>query len=318
LKLTPRNKNAIQAFIGIILTAITVITMLYPGLFNYPYSYIAIKEKKESIEDLDTTITKNQNLIENLNNELANMKISAQRREIDAQNIRNGIDGKQLNLHIPSILIALEEGAKENNIDIIIHYDQLKKYEDINSVDIDFVEKKDNEAKINTVKENIDEDNIDKKEELPAESSKKTNEELDEELDEKIDEKIPESNLNIEDDRPYIPEKKENKENKINIPSEGNEEITDNNKEDISEDSTNAISIDEVNPINIDENTKDEAKGIKVATIPITVNGDFIKMREFIRLLDKIDFIEPRHIRMVSSGTTVEGHVLLYIFYGEV
>lgn len=59
-------------------------------------------------------------------------------------------------------------------------------------------------------------------------------------------------------------------------------------------------------------------EGIDVAVIPITIEGSYYNVRNYIKYLDKIGMIEPSSVVLVSEEKIVRGKVILNVFHGEV
>lgn len=59
-------------------------------------------------------------------------------------------------------------------------------------------------------------------------------------------------------------------------------------------------------------------EGIDVAVIPITIEGSYYNVRNYIKYLDKIGMIEPSSVVLTSEEKIIRGQVILNVFHGEV
>lgn len=317
MNLSPRDKNAIQAFLCLIIIAITAITMLYPDVIGYERSYKAIESKEMRVTNLHTNIIKNEDTIKSLSSNATKISVESEKMSIDADNLKNGINERDLMLHVPSILISLEEGARNNEIDVTIHYDQMKTHqagqsvgENLTSGDKEVTE---GEAVEGTEQPTGEEavPPADEATDTPAEPVEpvEPGDDIDVENDEVAQAAVP--------DKPYIPDVGDRPERNEIEATEG--EGTQTGGEGTEGEQTTGNTNQDRPTIPGDaQSLKEGIEGVAITTIPITINGDFVMLREFLKLIDTIDFIEPNYVEMTSDGPSVEGYVLLHIYHGEV
>lgn len=59
-------------------------------------------------------------------------------------------------------------------------------------------------------------------------------------------------------------------------------------------------------------------RGIEVTTIPIKVLGTYDGVKNFIKDLDRFNYMEPTKINMKSLGEKVEANIIISIFHGDI
>ena len=282
LKLSRRDKRALQVLAIVLILTGTIITMFYPERINYNYSLKGIKDKQSNIKDLKNQLSSNKSIIEEKTADLDMTQKLANESQKKANLIRRNMKKESLTMHIPSLLITLEQNAIKNKIDLHIKYNEIKTYSDENT-EIN----KDNKAN------NEDED-----------VEKNKDKQVDKDKNVKYEE--------AEDEAQTIEENKITKtENDEEIKIEEEEE-GENEKE---------VVIDETSKRNEEKQKTSKIpsiEGISVTLVPISIEGSYKNMREYLRFLDKIDFLEPNNIYMISDGDSIKGNVIIYIFHKEV
>lgn len=69
---------------------------------------------------------------------------------------------------------------------------------------------------------------------------------------------------------------------------------------------------------NEEEQEVAQVAGLDVTTIPITIEGTYSNVRNFIKYLDELGMIEPSSVTLTSEEKKVKGEIVLNVFHGEV
>lgn len=278
MKLTSKNATLLQ-IIGIALVALlTVVTMWYPDVIGFPYSLEALREKQDGVETLnrdlrsaDTELSKNVQTVMELQDTVVSLTAETER-------IKEQIRYTNFDLHIPSLLLFIEQQAQANQLELEIVYDHLRSFE--GDVDMEQYE-----------------------ESLTLESSLE-----DEELEEDMDETDEEVDDNDEDDSDDESEDELEDE-------EVAEESSPENLEGIEEDSV--VNLISGHPFDLSgvHHAVPTIEGIDVATIPFNVTGNYSDVRSFLIELDAIDFIEANTVDIYSYGESLSANMVMNVFY---
>lgn len=111
----------LSALIGAVIT-------LYPDTVGYKYDIKGIREKKGVLMSLKDEVIRNEEAIENKLIELNKLEEDVSRDERNAKLIEGSVDKTLLSIHIPSILIFLEQNAIETGMDLEIGYGDIKTF----------------------------------------------------------------------------------------------------------------------------------------------------------------------------------------------
>lgn len=217
-------------------------------------AYKDIDSKKSFLIDVNNQSTEYVNKNKTLQEELSTLEKETSRVKSLAEIKRAEINDEDLEYHLPSILIRLENNAIKNNLKLDIDHSGIKVY-DVNTS--------------NALEDNIDileedvEDDIEEDEDISDEITKEAEEpEAEEILNSKIEGDNKDSKLH----------------NSINVPM---------------------------------------IYGFNTTIIPLTVEGQFRDVRNFINYLDKINYIDNTSISLSSNGEKVTGKILISVFHGS-
>ena len=62
-----------------------------------------------------------------------------------------------------------------------------------------------------------------------------------------------------------------------------------------------------------------EIEGMNVATVPLSIEGSYKNVRDYVKYLDEVEMLEPTSVKISSSdGKTVKASIVISVFYGEV
>ena len=272
MKLSERDKKALQLFLVVLILILTTVTMFYPGKINYKFSLIEIKEKAAMVDELESEVKRNEPVIEDKFLELYSLEDLNARIGRKAEALKQGIKKEDLSIHMPSILISLEQNANKNKVDLTIEYDKIETHLS-NQGNI--------EGEISDIEENINNKEKDHTDNLNKEATEK---------DTKKDEEI-----------------------RIDNKSNENEEVVIEKKEE----SKNVVDTHEIDKA-IVRNLIPNIEEINITTVPIKIKGKYSDIREFVRYLDTVDYLEPSFVDLSSNGEDVVGVILIHIFHGEV
>ena len=116
----------ILAIIAIIVAA--VILLFVPEAIDnkYPYTYQNIQDKNDDVNSLNRALLSNEGAIQASIQELEELEKEDEVIKEEVFKIRKGIKETDFELHIPSVLIALEQNAIKNNVEIVIDYNSMQ------------------------------------------------------------------------------------------------------------------------------------------------------------------------------------------------
>lgn len=267
--LSPKNKNDLYAFFSSVILLLTIAMLMFPELIPYENSIENLSYKKDQIKNLENAINSNESLLSSLNEQVKSKDNELVKSNEKVAEVKKQIGDTVFKLDVPSMLITLENVARENDIDIIIDYSQFK-------------------------------------ENIFAEATTP-----------EIEATNPDANTGEGiDGQPPVEEPNQDNINNTNNSQEQSQPINPQESENSQEELTHIIYPDEnkIDPIGEITNV---GNGVNIASIPVYLTGDFVKVREFARILDNIDFFDPVHIHINSEGETVSASFLLYIYYRE-
>lgn len=122
-----KGKQILQFLAIFAIIVASVILLFLPNLIEdrYPYSYSKVNEGKENVESLNRELSSNESVIENTIIQLEETEVKEEEVAEKEFNVRKGIIEEDFELHIPSILIRLEQEAIENDLDLVIDYNSM-------------------------------------------------------------------------------------------------------------------------------------------------------------------------------------------------
>lgn len=283
IRMSEKDKNSIFALLSILLILFVFVVMFFPGLIDYKYSVNKLTEKRDSIESMVVQLESNEGLINKLKKDIETKMSEAVEIEKSVVEMGSMVSVDNFNLHIPSLFVTLEDSAKKRALDLTIMYDQF----DMEGSPVI-------EQAVSGI-EDISQ-MLNGGLNAPQEAAEGDLQDGSENAGDPSADVNPEVVAKTDSAETQVPEELENLENTDN--DEIQDEITENGSSET-------------------EEQAEDDYGIKNATIPIVLKGEFLNIRDFIRSLDELDFVEAAHIDIVSGGEDVTAGILLKIYYGE-
>ena len=289
-----RSKQILQFLAILTIIIVSVVLLFLPNLIEdrYPYSYPRVNEGKENVESLNRELSSNESMIENNIIILAETEVKDKEVAEKEFNVRKGIVEEDFELHIPSILIKLEQKAIDNNLDLVIDYNSMTT--DTDSGSSEYLTEEHYQAFDESERENPNEhfDEEDFSDEGNFSGGQVFAQELEEENGISITENIDKYEFDKynNDDETTKQESSEHNDKQENPDGE-----FDRHKQ-----------------------TLPAIEGINVTTIPLSVSGSFYNVRNYIRFLDEVGMIEPSSVIITSEGRNVSASIVINIFHGEV
>lgn len=122
-----KSKQLWQILAAIVIMIIAVILFFVPKAidYKYPYSYDNLQKQKEEINTIGNLLKNNETEIQSSINNKAELEILKERKSEEEFQLRNDLLGVEFEMHIPSLLIALEQNALDNNIALNIDYNLM-------------------------------------------------------------------------------------------------------------------------------------------------------------------------------------------------
>lgn len=240
--------SALKVILLFIVFSILTMILVNPELIKYEYSPRELDTKKDEIYSLSSQIAMREG---DMRSKMIEIK-DKEKELLDIEDIymikRNETINMEAEIHLPSLLVRLEEKAKENNLDIIIRHSEM--------------------------------------------TTSFGNEGANEEEYEMLDPTLTETEDVTEE--------------------EGSDEFIIENITDgeiVEEHTSNTATITDEAP---------SIEGVNVTSIPVEIRGDYFGVRDFIRFLDKMDYISPSFVDIASDGDNISCAILIHVFSGEV
>ena len=129
---TLKSKQLWQIVAIIAIIVASVILLFVPQAIDnkYPYTYQNIQDKKDNVNSLNQALLSNEGTIQTSIQRLEEIEKEDEVIKEKAFKIRKGIKETDFELHIPSVLIALEQNAIKNNVEIVIGYNSMQETAD--------------------------------------------------------------------------------------------------------------------------------------------------------------------------------------------
>ena len=129
---TLKSKQLWQIVAIIAIIVASVILLFVPQAIDnkYPYTYQNIQDKKDNVNSLNQALLSNEGTIQTSIQRLEEIEKEDEIIKEEAFKIRKGIKETDFELHIPSVLIALEQNAIKNNVEIVIGYNSMQETAD--------------------------------------------------------------------------------------------------------------------------------------------------------------------------------------------
>lgn len=311
---TLKNKALWQGLAILVISVVSAILLFFPEAIEnrYPYSYKRIVDEQNNVESFNMRLSSNESSIKSSIDNVDRLEFEKEGSSEEEFVVRKGIVEEDFELHIPSLLISLEQNAIKNKVDLEIDFAAMattpsdggapETYNPDGSVSQYGTQ---GTSEVPTTEQEVVEPAVPA--EVPTEVPAVENEEV-----------VPGTG---------------GAEIKT---SESNQETTSTNNEDIkvteqetkTEETTKA---DENGSETPKENAADEEtgyaaqptetpsiEGIDVTTIPLNISGTFYNVRNYIKYLDEVGMIEPSSVVITSEGRTVTASIIINIFHGEV
>ena len=260
-------------------------------------SYSSVRGKNKELKELNRNIEEEVNAHSENTQQLGNLIEEDAEIEKRAMVSRKKIDPNGLEFHLPSILIRLEDSSKRNNLSLSVKYSEIA-YQNIQGEDIENVENKE-EAE---------------GEEDEAEEVEDTDEDVEE-----VDENVSFNIFNFFSQKVYAETFKEIFDEKVEDQNfeEGEEDEAEEVED--TEESEDGEEDEEAGEAGIQDTIETyKDMGVEVTSIPIEVKGTYEGVKNFITDLDKLNYIEPAKVEIVSKGATVEARIIINIYHGDI
>lgn len=129
---TLKSKHLWQIVAIIAIIVASVILLFVPQAIDnkYPYTYQNIQDKKDNVNSLNQALLSNEGTIQTSIQRLEEIEKEDEIIKEEVFKIRKGIKETDFELHIPSVLIALEQNAIKNNVEIVIGYNSMQETAD--------------------------------------------------------------------------------------------------------------------------------------------------------------------------------------------
>lgn len=120
------TKDQIYIAGTVVILLVSVVLFFYPEKVKYPYSFVKIEDKKESVVNDNFELVKNESEIKGLVESYKEKESQEEFVNEEAIELKRNINEKDFKLSIPSVLISLEQEAKKLNLDLNIHYSSME------------------------------------------------------------------------------------------------------------------------------------------------------------------------------------------------
>lgn len=293
MKLSTRDITILKVFGIIVVVTLMVVTMFYPEYIRNPYSIKEIENKQEEVSSLNNTIMSNESIISSDSTNLEQLRKDVSSLETEYKRMESGLVDTEFKLHIPSILVTLEQTAKSNELEIMIDYENINQHGgNPDDMGVEYHDDFDHDDDFGLIEDYIEDELTDSSEELGQGGDELSDEEqIDNEPAEAKDEISGEDILH----EGNLAEEQTTSQSASSGLSEEHSEIT-----------------EEAVQINIPS-----IHGVNVTTVKIKLNGSYENIRNFIFAIDEIDFIENNVIDLLSYGESMSAVIMLNIFHTE-
>lgn len=125
---TLKSKQLWQILAIIAIIVASVILLFVPQAIDnkYPYTYQNIQDKNDDVNSLNQALLSNEGTIQTFIQRLEEIEKEDEVIKEEVFKIRKGIKETDFELHIPSVLIVLEQNAIKNNVEIAIDYNSMQ------------------------------------------------------------------------------------------------------------------------------------------------------------------------------------------------
>ncbi len=123
------SKKSLTILIYILIVLLIMIVMIFPDKIGYKYVIKDIKDKTKEYTTLGIEVLGNESKMEHLLLDLYNKENIDREVKARVKKLLSNINKDDLVIHIPSILISLDQNAIKNDIDLIIKYNEMNEIE---------------------------------------------------------------------------------------------------------------------------------------------------------------------------------------------
>lgn len=283
MKITARDITLIQIMGTILIAALTIATMLYPEALGNEHSLRSIEEKEAKILSLNDELSGAERSAQNATSSLDFVKKDAEAIKKESDSMRISIGNTNFGLHMPSILIALEQKANEYNLEFLMDYDKLK------TIGAEASANSAENPDLNETKEPMQEDF------MPGIEEPTTNPSEPEEAAKETESKIKSEEVDVAE----------------------SSELDTKNSEDSGEESLNEVYNPEEVDISEAYQNVTPIPGLNVTIIPVRVSGTYSDVRAFIQYLEDVDLISHNWVDLYSYGENISGIIVFNVFHSE-
>ena len=288
MKITTRDVTLIQILGIVLIVALTVATMLYPDALGNEHSLRSIEEKEAKILSLNDELSNTERDYQNALSNLNLVKKNAESIKKESDSMRVSIRNTEFGLHMPSILIALEQKANEYNLEFLMDYDKLKTIgaetpaDAIGNPELDSAEGA-------TPEDVTPETEAAKAAKAAAETSTP-------------EEAMKASETKKDSEAVAVADSSDStKESAIEAGAEALTDVYKPEEVDISAAYENVSSI----------------PGLSVTIIPVRVSGTYSDVRAFIQYIEDVDLISHNWVDLHSYGEDISGIIVFNVFHSE-
>jgi len=325
VKITARDITILQVFGIIAIIALTVVTLFYPEVLGNEHSLQALEEKEASVTSLNGELRSTESIVQDAISNLERVQKDAESIKQDTERLRNGIQNTNFELHMPSILVSLEQKAKEYELELLIEYDGIKLAETASQSNPGEENRPDRDMPA----EGMPEGGPPADTGAPTEGGAPTDDRApiegrpDAEREPERDglgQGGPDTTLPPEEKKEPTTEKEPEASAKAPAEKASTEKApeTASGKEEPAPKTTGK---DSSTPDAIDTTIAlqniPSIPGVSVTIIPVRVNGTYANVRSFIQYLDEVDFMEDNFVDLHSYGDKVSGIIVFNVFHAE-
>lgn len=121
-----KKNSVLKIFVLVLITIIFIILMKQPEMIGYPYSMGDVGVKKETFESLNMQVLQEQEMLRSAQSQYISISKEYNLKQQNSDEISKNLDMVNIDLHIPSLLLVLEEQAVKNDLNIHIRYAEKK------------------------------------------------------------------------------------------------------------------------------------------------------------------------------------------------
>lgn len=318
MKLKQRDITLLQLMGMASITALTAVVMFYPDLLHNTHSIRAIEADKETVLALNSSLQTVERNTVGARDALARMQTELEPIKKESTRLQTAIKETNFDLHLPSILVALEQQALAHDLELVIDFEGIQLAsvpeppevpedgtpealeggmeeggrDPMDEADVpleDGFEPEDDMGMDDPMMPDADLGQGGPAEDLPTETPKP----VETETEPSQSDATPATETTEKSDTPAATPNEESEDAGTPV-TEGGRPVP------------NVAKAKEVIPV---------IPGMDVTTIPIRITGSYANVRAFLHYLDEIDFMEHNFIDLYSFGDSVTGEVVFNVFH---